>query len=867
MSRMSLGPYRIRKFLPWTFVLLILGISLILMAISYVVGTLQLRDSAESSMAQVGRAVLVKTGNYLDAASQVVRQNDVYINTILNDRSFLDDFQKMTRKQIDLFPYLGLIYYGDERGNHWLNKRERDGTVRMRTISRLNDSAASKAAIKRATALKKQDGYDQNALEKMIAPYLRTYWHYSDKQGNIVRKEQDHLKVYDTRMRDWYKGAAKNRSLFWSNVYTWEESYGGKTSLQVGITASNPVMKNGQLLGVTAVDILLADLSHFLKKLESTPNGRAFIINASGQTVGLKDFTQVIRQSAGKKKVELNHISQVSDRALVDAFASVRQELGLSSDRQRVQLPSTGQTLAYSSDGETHFGLFLPLPSKYGLDWVVGVVAPEKDFMGNMRRNMMFSAAISLVCIAVVIIVGFIISQKITTPLNALAEDAKKIADFDLSDSKPIDSMFQEIGFVSEVFTTMKNNLRSMMQEISHHADTLNGSSNQMSDISDSMQSRSEDMAEKAQHVTGAMHSMSTNMHSISSEIDGMSEQIRGSVYLAQEVNEGTDSISMTAIESGNRLSNVAMASQTSLGSVTEVQQSAERVSNNSDRVASSIQEVNVAFTQIRKQCEVASTESRKTRSHAENSSTVMLKLSSSAEEVGESVEVISKIAEQTNMLALNAAIEAARVGAAGLGFAVVANEVNDLANQTAKASQMIATKIDSIRVTTGEVSSVIGDMRDSFERIDTSNNEILQAVDTQSTTIQGVSAAMDDVTHETKEVSRLSGDLAMKMGEVNQDVQEVSNNMSDVTSKVTEASGQVSNMTENMNHLSASSDSIVQSVSESSKVAKATAEAMGQVNSSAGEIKTFSNSVGNSAKDMKGVARELSAILNRFTM
>lgn len=84
-------------------------------------------------------------------------------------------------------------------------------------------------------------------------------------------------------------------------------------------------------------------------------------------------------------------------------------------------------------------------------------------------------------------------------------------------------------------------------------------------------------------------------------------------------------------------------------------------------------------------------------------------RLSLAAGEIGTVVELIQTIAQQTNLLALNATIEVARAGEAGRGFAVVAGEVKSLAVQTAAATSVIRSKIESVQSHTGAASGLIG--------------------------------------------------------------------------------------------------------------------------------------------------------------
>ncbi len=82
--------------------------------------------------------------------------------------------------------------------------------------------------------------------------------------------------------------------------------------------------------------------------------------------------------------------------------------------------------------------------------------------------------------------------------------------------------------------------------------------------------------------------------------------------------------------------------------------------------------------------------------------------LADASTEIGGIVDEIEAIAKQTNLLALNATIEAARAGDVGKGFAVVASEVKNLANQTAKATEDIRRRIETLLTEMAAIVSVM---------------------------------------------------------------------------------------------------------------------------------------------------------------
>jgi methyl-accepting chemotaxis protein len=184
------------------------------------------------------------------------------------------------------------------------------------------------------------------------------------------------------------------------------------------------------------------------------------------------------------------------------------------------------------------------------------------------------------------------------------------------------------------------------------------------------------------------------------------------------------------------------------------VSDSALHVSQNLQTVATGAEEMGVSIREIAKNATEAASVATSAVKVAETTTATVSKLGESSNEIGQVIKVITSIAQQTNLLALNATIEAARAGEAGKGFAVVANEVKELAKETAKATEDISRKIETIQTDTKAAVKAIASISDVINQVNGISNTIATAVEEQNATTNEMARNVSEAANSSGEIT-----------------------------------------------------------------------------------------------------------------
>ncbi len=373
----------------------------------------------------------------------------------------------------------------------------------------------------------------------------------------------------------------------------------------------------------------------------------------------------------------------------------------------------------------------------------------EEQAAATYTQTKLAVTLVSVVGILISLALAIVIARAITKPIENTVEVIKEIAAGDFTQEVEVHGS-DEIGQLGETVNEMVGELRVMLADIRQNSKTLAASAEELSAVSTQLASGSEEMSAQAGGVASATEQMSSNINSMASGVEESS------------VNAST------------------------------VSSTAEQMSANMRTIASAIEEMSISIRDVAKNSEDTSKVAGRAMDMSRTATETMKALGKSANEIGKVTEMIKRIAEQTNLLALNATIEAASAGDAGKGFAVVANEIKELANQSARAAEDITAKIEGVQGSTTNAVTVITDISNIIDQINSavgvithSVNQQTQAANEISKNVVEVTSGANNIASSIAEVAKGAGDMSRNAGEAAKGANEVSNNIQGITRAV----------------------------------------------------------------------------------
>ncbi|MCG8335081.1 MAG: methyl-accepting chemotaxis protein [Proteobacteria bacterium] len=369
------------------------------------------------------------------------------------------------------------------------------------------------------------------------------------------------------------------------------------------------------------------------------------------------------------------------------------------------------------------------LPLLNAMDKATGLMQADAE----SKVSLLFYAQLGsqVFGLMIVIAVMYWARRKIVQPILDSVTFAETLSEGKLQKTMVIDRK-DEFGTLGTALNNTVETLAEMIKKINFDVATLNEASGEMNLVSDEMASFSNSTVGKAKTVAAAAEETDSAMNSIAAAM--------------------------------------------------------EQAYSNADSVASATEEMSANISEITSQTGQASDRMKNAVEQAQQATRQVSELGHSAEEIGMVSETITAISDKTSLLALNATIEAARAGDAGKGFAVVAGEIKELAQQTTKATEEIAGKLQGVQEMTDKTVGIIEEITQVIENVSLIIFGINESVEQQSMATKEISQniiqtsqGLKEVTQNVTQTKQATGKVAQEITEVNESAEQLSNSSAQV--------------------------------------------------------------------------------------
>ncbi len=227
-----------------------------------------------------------------------------------------------------------------------------------------------------------------------------------------------------------------------------------------------------------------------------------------------------------------------------------------------------------------------------------------------------------------------------------------------------------------------------------------------------------------------------------------------------------------------NQSSSINHSTQSLVSSSDIMSQSSSSIATASEEVSATLVQLSAAVDQNTENAQETARISKQTMHRVLQSKKSSTKARDAMGIVAEKISVIQEIAFQTNLLALNAAVEAARAGESGKGFNVVATEVRKLAVKSKSAALEIEKLTRKAFMNSEKAGHDIDELVPEITQTSKLIEEISAASSEQSTGIQQIAEALQELNVETQKNASVSENVANYSNSIKMLIRELEENV-----------------------------------------------------------------------------------------
>lgn len=286
----------------------------------------------------------------------------------------------------------------------------------------------------------------------------------------MVQPTQEVPAGFDPRQRPWYKDAiSKNGQIVITDPY--EDSL-KKGTFMVTFAKTVKDSSNGELVGVTAIDIKLDEISKLVGSKKVGDRGYIVLFDKNGTIIGSKDNSIL-----NKTPKDLSWISKV--------------------------IASNGETYEENINGTSYFVCTMKDSST---GWIAAAFYPQNELSSKVNSARNTIIVVSLISLLLALFLGSLSSKLITNPVLSLEKILERMKDGDFTEKFDSNSIaIYEIHKITEGINTVRDEMVSILSSMHAVSGNIDEASGKLKSIAEQSNAAGEEIAKVVQEIaTGA---------------------------------------------------------------------------------------------------------------------------------------------------------------------------------------------------------------------------------------------------------------------------------------------------------------------------------------------------------------------------